>query len=644
MVVRYEKDKFIAVCSFTEKERPKGMGFRWNAAAKRWETADWRVARKLAEYCDESARAMIEPQVRADSESLEASRATDAHLEIPAPAGLHYLPFQRVGIGYSMSRPCTLIADKMGLGKTIQALGVVNADPSIRNVLVICPASLRLNWRREARRWLTRPLSIGIALEGFPQTDVVICNYDRLGKHRQALRLRQWDLMIVDECHYLKNPKAQRTEQVFGRPKRGDRERLEAIPARRKLYLTGMPICNRPIELWPILHSVGWTNWLEYVTRYCAGHQTRSGWDMSGASHLDELQGKLRSTLMVRRLKKDVLTELPAKRRQIIELPANGAEGAVEAEARAWASRLSRLEELQQAAEFAKASDSEQEYRAAVHALQDGMQVAFSEMSRLRHDTAMAKVPYVVEHLVEAVEASGKVVLFGHHHDVIHTIRDGLKAAGIGYAVLTGEVHDMALRQAAVDRFQADPDTKVFLGSIGAAGVGITLTASSHVIFAELDWVPGNMSQAEDRCHRIGQSESVLVQHLVLEGSLDADMARRLVEKQEVIEQALDVPIEGRTVDPAWGVLATARAATGEVSRAQVEEEATSLSEAEVADIHARLRALAGMCDGARERDGSGFNKFDAALGHRLAALETLTPKQAVLGRQLVGKYRAQLW
>jgi len=565
-------------------------------------------------------------------------------VDIPAPEGLAYLPFQKAGIVYASNREVTIVGDEMGLGKTIQALGIVNADPTVKSVLVICPASLRMNWQREAERWLVRPMSIGIANHEFPTTDLVIINYDILRKHRETLRSRVWDLLVVDECHYLKNPKTIRTIEVLGKWHRDPQLALSPIPAKRRLYLTGTPIVNRPIELWPILHSTGrpeWRNWKTYVERFCDGEQTRWGWDVKGASNLGELQEILRSTIMVRRLKKDVLTDLPAKRRQVIELPANGALDVVRSENAAWRQREAVLEALQTAVELAKASEDQADYEAAVQALREGYMVAFTEMSALRHETARAKVPYVVEHVLEAVDSSGKVVLFGHHKDVLHAINDGLREGGIEPVLLTGDMTAVE-RQESVDRFQTDDDVKVFIGTIGAAGVGITLTAASHVVFAELDWVPGNMSQAEDRCHRIGQSESVLVQHLVLEDSLDARIAKTIVEKQDVIDRALDKA--SSAIDRSWGTMITvADAATRNVTRTEIDEEAANIPVAEIVEIHEKLRRLAMMCDGALSVDGAGFNKCDTYIGKSLAARPSLTPKQAALGRRLVHKYRRQL-
>lgn len=385
-----------------------------------------------------------------------------------------------------------------------------------------------MNWYRELKRWLVRPMTAGIALDVWPRTNICIVNYDRLKSHRAVIRGREWDLLICDESHMIKSMDAQRTQEVFGcranLEKR--RERVAPIPAQRRLYLTGTPILNKPFELWPILRSLGW-QWTDFTFRYCGAKQTRYGWDVSGATNLAELQERLRSTIMVRRRKADVLTELPAKRRQIIELSANGASSQVQAE-------LAMLRRL---------VASEEDYAEAALRLRRESLGAFGELSRLRHQTALAKVPAVIEHVLDASASSPKIILFGHHKDALSQIRSGLEREKLRCVGLTGDM-DGADRQRSVDLFQADPSVRVFCGTIGAAGVGITLTASSHVVFAELDWVPGNICQAEDRAHRIGQRDSVLVQHLVFEGSLDAAMVQTLVRKQEVIEAALDAKAE----------------------------------------------------------------------------------------------------
>ena len=575
-----------------------------------------------------------------------ASRATDAKVDIPAPEGLEYMPFQRAGIAYAMKREGALIGDEMGLGKTIQAIGVVNATPDARRILVVCPASLRLNWQRELQKWLVADLTVGVAQgKNWPETDVVVINYDILKRHKATLDAEVWDILIVDECHYLKNPKTQRTKAVLGAWNEDPRKVVKAIAAKRRLFLTGTPIVNRPIELWPLLRSLDPDNlgryWKGYVKRYCAGYQdvvrTRHGtktiWQVGGASNLEELQDRLRATLMVRRLKADVLTELPAKRRQVIEVPPNGSVRIVKAEQKAWREVQEQLEDLRAQVELAKASEDEEDYRAAVAALTEQERVAFNEMSRLRHETALAKVDYVVEHVLNATD---KVVVFAHHRDVISALVTALREAERKVVTITGDT-PMNARQAAVDAFQNDPETTVFVGNIQAAGVGLTLTAASHVVFAELDWVPGNMSQAEDRCHRIGQTQSVLVQHLVLDGTLDATMAHTLVEKQEVIDKALDTPTAMKPVTP------IEPPATKSTKRDQLGAEAANFTDEMVAAVHKALQRLAGVCDGAYSLDDMGFNRIDTRIGHSLAACETLTKRQAALGRKIVRKYHRQI-
>jgi len=355
---------------------------------------------------------------------------------------------------------------------------------------------------------------------------------------------------------------------------------------------------------------------------------------MTGSSNLPELQDKLRGSVMVRRLKRDVLTELPAKRRAVIELPANGAHAAVEAEQRAYEAHEETLEALRVAVELAKASDNPDDYAAAVAALRQAVSVAFGEMSRTRHATALAKVPYVVEHLRDSLEG-GKVVCFAHHKDVVAAIMAEFPDVAVK---VTGD-DSMEARQAAVDRFQTDPACLLFVGNIQAAGVGLTLTASAHVVFAELDWVPGNVTQAEDRTHRIGQHSAVLVQHLVLEGSLDARMAHILVEKQRIIDAALDTLHEPAPVIPSRD-----RGATEDTTRQQLEATAATLTPAQVGAITTGLQLLAAMdTDHARDRNSMGFSKMDVHIGHSLAAAASLTPRQAALGARLVNKYRRQL-
>ena len=581
----------------------------------------------------------------ARAEAREMSRASTADVALRVPDGLTYLPYQKAGIALALRWESMLLADEMGLGKTIQAIGVINNDASIKRVLVVCPASLRLNWRRELERWLVEPRSIALwtTKEQSP-ADIIIVNYDILGKLTGKLRVAPFDLMIVDEAHYCKNPKAQRTKALFGTRQTKLAAPSPGVPARRTLLMTGTPIVNRPAELLPLLESLGGEvmrrvggSW-RYLQRYCNAHRKNAGgrlvWDFTGASHLEELQAILRETCMVRRLKAEVLTELPPKQRQVIELESAGLESIIERERLAVAQQEERIDALREAVELSKAEDNYEAWVEAVENLRQGMQALFTEISKQRHATALAKIPQVIAHVREALEddAGHKVVVMAHHRDV----QDALYAEFGELATLhRGGMPDVE-KQAAVDRFQSDATCQVFIGSILASGVGITLTASSHVVFAELDWVPGNMTQAEDRCHRIGQHDNVLVQHLVLDGSLDATMAKTLVRKQAVIDAALDDEIAELQAEP---LPLYSEPATGSVSRKKVAEESQGLTIAQIAAIHEAMQCLAAACDGARKNDMAGFNRIDARVGKSLAMAAYLTPKQAALGLRIARRY-----
>ncbi len=641
-------DKFWSAWR-SDKQTLKDAGISCN---KNRMTGNWQVCWWMP---------LSEDDQRQLDDAQAASRAEDADIAIPSPTGLEYLPYQRAGIAYAASRPATLIADEMGLGKTIEAIGVINADTTIKKVLVVCPASLRLNWRRELEKWLTRPMGVAIVTGGKPkdwpagQFSIVIINYDILSKHRKRIDEIEWDLLVADEIHYCKNQATARTKAVFGHKTKKGEVKQTPIKARQKLYLTGTPIVNRPLELWPLVESADpnglGRNFFAFAKKYCDAHHNGFGWDFKGAKNLELLQRLLRERFMVRRLKKDVLTELPSKRRQVIELPANGATGAVAEERRVYdghkayiAEIEERLAEIEQMGEV-ELDDLRHTYgEDYVGELRRGLaaskKTAFTEMSLARHAVALAKVPKVIEHLETALEG-GPVVCFGHHRDVIALIADHF---GDQAVTLTG-ASSMEDRQAAVDTFQAGK-AKLFIGNIQAAGVGITLTASSHVVFAELDWVPGNLSQAEDRCHRIGQHDSVLVQHLVLENSVDAEMVETLIHKQEVIDAAMnDLPARKPETTPEAAPVRPHRPETTTVTIQPdpKDEAAEALTAAQIEAIHEGLRLLAGACDGALALDGCGFNKFDSQYGKGLAANDSLTPRQALAGQKLCIKYGRQL-
>lgn len=648
--VEQTKGRYVARCTFAQKDLVKAAGFRWDPNYREWWTKDPEIAKRIAD--PEAAKKLIAQQEeihQKQAESIEQSRATDADVQLPCPAGLAYLAYQKAGIAYGLSHPNVLIGDDMGLGKTIQAIGIINADESLKKILVVCPASLKINWKREMVKWLVRRYTIAIAegqcrWDGFENL-ILVMNYDILDKNRERLHSTTWDAVIVDEAHMLKNPEAKRTQVIFGADAKREtkqtpaKQALPELPTRRRIALTGTPIPNRIKEgfgLFRWMDRLQFKSFYGFSSRYCGGGMTAFGWNSDSASNLDELQRKLRGSFMIRRLKADVLKELPAKRRSVIELPAGGASMAVAAEREAWELKEQHMAELRAAVELAKASEDPEDYKVCVENLKAAAGIAFTEMSKIRHDTAVSKLPQVIEHVRNCIEAGEKIVLFAHHRDVIDEITEEFGSQAVK---LYGGM-DSTEKQSAVDRFQRDPTCKLFVGGILAAGVGITLTASSHVIFAELDWVPGNVTQAEDRCHRIGQHDSVLVEHLVLEESIDARMARVLIEKQGNIEQALDRKSEEVIVP----VADKEHAATEGITREKIAKEAASVTPKQIEAALKCLQILTAMDgDKARDLNGMGFSKADCYIGHELAKRWMLSPKQAVIAIKLANKYRRQL-
>lgn len=453
-----------------------------------------------------------------------------------------YLPFQKDGICFLMDNPASLLADDMGLGKTIQAIGLINSL-DLDRVLIICPATLKKNWETELNKWLTRfrnrQITIVNASEANLRGTILIINYEILHRFVDELADRKWDLIVADESQRVKNPEAKRTKAFLN------------LDAPRRVLMTGTPILNRPGELWTSLHWLApkeWADQRDFEARYCAAHDGGWGYNSRGASNLGELNRRLSSSVMLRRKKKDVLKDLPPKFRQVIKLPCE------DREVLEWEIGLcKRLEgertRLRQAAEKARLLGNDEEYRRALDELRKFRITRLGEIAKARHKTALHKIPDVVEHLKSAVEDTGKVICFAYHRDVVEQICDHFPGESVMHY---GDMTERA-KQASVDDFQAKPEITLFVGNILSAGEGLTLTASSNVVFAELDWTPARLTQCEDRAHRIGQHDNVLVQHLVIDGSLDSMIAEKLVEKQIIIEKAIDGGSRDLDVDDVLG-------------------------------------------------------------------------------------------
>ncbi len=386
-----------------------------------------------------------------------------------------------IGLG---SAKGALLAPEMGTGKTIVTIAAANTL-GFRRILVVCPAHVGETWINEITAWQTLGHLI-FPIKATSQYDAtflpsitsgwVIINYDIL-QRRPEIKARSWDLLVCDESHLLKNFSARRTCEIFGGKYK--HERIEAIPAKNAVLLSGTPFLNRPDELYTQIHYLDPTNWpsfKSFITEYY-DEGTRSD-DlrrvMGQPRNLDQLQQKLRSTIMVRQLKEDVL-DLPPKHYEEIWVDATELPGAL----LSWFWDARRLVGIVHSKlEKAKSRAERRELREHLNALLENM----------RYEVGVAKFNSVLEYLKRCTR---KTLVFAYHHELIEGLATALQRAGYNVVTFTGRTRDST---AVVQRFQQDPSCQFFIGNMRAAGIGITLTAASHVVFAELDWTPGPSS------------------------------------------------------------------------------------------------------------------------------------------------------
>lgn len=430
------------------------------------------------------------------------------------PEAANLYKFQRKGVkALWQKRGRVILADEPGLGKTCQAIAWLRmAHEAKRDILpciVVVPASLKLNWQREFKMWwpAATPTIINGRPNGstIPETGIIIINYDILADWLP--KLASTKTVILDEAHYAKNTKAKRTAACIKLCKN----------AKHVIACTGTPIVNRPMEFYVPIRLVKpgmFPSRHQFGIRYCSAHNNGWGWDYSGSSNQAELHDLLTSTIMVRRRKIDVLKDLPSKRRAVVPIEVD-------------------LKEYNKANKdfllWLAGQDKEKAARAA-------RAETLSKIEALKQLAVKAKLDACCEWLDNLLDSGEKAVIFCTHQSTV----DALMARYKGKAVrLTGSDSQTA-RQVAVDAFQKDDRVRLFVGNLKAAGVGITLTAASNVVFMELGWTPGDHSQAEDRCHRIGQQDSVTAWYLLAEGTIETSIASLISKKQKVLDAVLD--------------------------------------------------------------------------------------------------------
>ena len=406
-----------------------------------------------------------------------------------------------------------ILADDMGLGKTTATI-IAALETGSKKILIICPASLKINWQREIENYSDRPVYIAEGKKFSTESDFVIVNYDILKnfhdtdpkkKNESILNQSNFDLVILDEAHMISNPQAQRTKIINHFVK----------DIKRVWLLTGTPMTSRPMNYYNLLNIIESPvaqNWMAYAIRYCQGYQFMAGrrkvWNVTGASNLEELRDRT-SKQILRRLKEDVL-DLPDKIISPVYL------------------RLKSKEYEELMGEYYDWFDNKKDESSS-------LTVQFSKLMKVRKVIANEKTKQTIEFAENIIEQGKKVIIFTNFTDTLQTIYQHFGKQAVYLDGSCSKPH----RQNAVDEFQENDKIKVFVGNLKAAGVGLTLTAAEVVIMNDLSFVPAEHAQAEDRAYRYGQKSNVLVYYPLYENTIEGAVYDILNRKKEIIRTVM---------------------------------------------------------------------------------------------------------
>jgi SWI/SNF-related matrix-associated actin-dependent regulator 1 of chromatin subfamily A len=406
-----------------------------------------------------------------------------------------------------------ILADDMGLGKTTSTI-IAALETGVKKILIICPASLKINWQREIENYTDRSVYISEGKKFSTEDDFVIVNYDILKnfhdadpKKRDSSLLFQsnFDLVILDEAHMISNAQAQRTKIINSFVK----------DIKRVWLLTGTPMTSRPMNyynLLSIIESPVAQNWMAYAIRYCQGYQFMAGkrkvWNVQGASNLEELRDRT-SKQMLRRLKEDVL-DLPDKIISPVYL------------------RLKSKDYEEMMGEYYEWFDNKKDESSS-------LTIQFSKLMKVRKIIANEKIKHTIEFVENIIEQGKKVIIFTNFTDTLQMIHNHFGKQSV---YLDGSC-SKPQRQFAVDQFQENEKIKVFVGNLKAAGVGLTLTSAEVVIMNDLSFVPAEHAQAEDRAYRYGQKNNVLVYYPLFENTIEGAIYDILTRKKQIINTVM---------------------------------------------------------------------------------------------------------
>jgi SWI/SNF-related matrix-associated actin-dependent regulator 1 of chromatin subfamily A len=425
------------------------------------------------------------------------------------------LEHQKVAIEKLLANDKFILADDMGLGKTTSAI-IASLESGAKKILIICPATLKINWQREIENYSDRKTLIVEGRKWGSTFDFYIINYDiiknyhtidepEIGEERNNQILNEkFDLAIVDEAHYISNTTAQRTRLI--------NDILKNIP--KVWLLTGTPMTSRPINFYNLLKIVNSNvslNWQSYVKRYCGGYQftvkKKKIWNTSGATNLDELRTRTKN-IVLRRMKTDIL-DLPDKIITPIFLDLRS---------------TFYDEELE---EFIRITSENKN--------KESLSVTINRLMKVRQIIAQEKVEHTCEIIDRCLEQDKKIIVFTNFTSTLDMLHEKYKKNSV---VLDGRM-SKEKRQQSVDKFQNENKVKIFISNIVAGGVGITLTEAEVVIMNDLSFVPAHHSQAEDRAFRYGQKKNVLVYYPIFENTIEKIVYNMLQKKKNIIDQVM---------------------------------------------------------------------------------------------------------
>ncbi len=408
----------------------------------------------------------------------------------------------------------TLLADEMRLGKTLQALFWCKSHPKRRPIIIVCPATVKYVWQHQCYEHIKKR---AVVIEGtkkikpgfHSRSQIIILNYEILSFHVDYLSSLNPQILIIDECHYIKSRKTKRTKVV----------KILAKKIPYKIAVSGTPLTNRPAELWTSLNIVRpdlFPSFYIYAHRYCKPVLRPWGWEYKGASNIKELHRTLNSTLMIRRLRKDVLPEYKEPIREIIPL------------------QIERKKEYKEAeTEFIKWLRKKSRSK-AIKAAKAERLVQMGYLARLSAELKMGAAEQWIDDFLESTDE--KIIISAIHKKIIKRLHDKYKKICV---VVDGKVKGRK-RAIAIKSFQKNNKIRIFIGNINAAGVGIDLSKANTVAFVELDWVPGNHTQFEDRVVHINKKIPINIIYLVARNTIEEKRCQILQKKQKIVSSTLD--------------------------------------------------------------------------------------------------------